>query len=355
MEEKEEILPKTTLPFCTWVMKMKEKMSSIDAEVEVKDLVKMVVEARRKTQQVEHDIEQARKTQRAIKEANDERIRKIQEENRELDSQLATKEITLNKAKSEIETQIHEAKAKLLRRIVICNLKNLLKNVPTDDAPEDALSTIYTGRFAIVYDEITVGNKPVNCNEWKVRIKIPETKGHTLNSLLEHAWVTYRELHRNYAETSFQFYQRDFKSEEDAKAYAERNKAKICQKLIEGIEQFERETEEANGNIDEVFDFRLITDSVINAPYSHSQNFRVVSAKKHQLKLAPLLSNYERAVEKIQPYTITIMQQGYQLTIAGHRFSGQAREIKYAICRYFNTEFKAIEADTHQEIQNPTW
>ena len=32
----------------------------------------------------------------------------------------------------------------------------------------------------------------------------------------------------------------------------------ICQQMIEGIKQVEKETAEANDNIDEVFDFRLI-------------------------------------------------------------------------------------------------
>jgi hypothetical protein len=78
-----------------------------------------------------------------------------------------------------------------------------------------------------------------------------------------------------------------------------------------------------------------------------------VSAEKHTLTLSPVLSSYDRQVEKIQPYTITVTQQGYGLTIAGHRFAGQARDIKYAINSYFHTEFKAIEADAQQEIQNP--
>jgi hypothetical protein len=89
----------------------------MENEQEIQNLLRMVIEARTKTQQIEHDIEQARKTQAAIKEANDERIRKIQEESRQLDSELGSKEITLNKEKSEIDTQIWEARAKLLRRL----------------------------------------------------------------------------------------------------------------------------------------------------------------------------------------------------------------------------------------------
>lgn len=320
-------------------------------ETEIQNLLKMVLEARTKTQQIEHDIEQARDTNRAIKAANDERIRKIQEENRELDSELGAKEITLNKAKSEIERQVFESRAKLLRRIILCNLKNLLKGLQATSGPENPLSTIYTGRFLTIYDAIAIGNKPVNKYEWIVRVKLAEQVG--LSGLLAYVWPAYREIHWGWRDESPQFYQRDFKSEEEAKAYAERNRARICEKFIEGIRQVEQEIEEANDNIDDVFDFRLLIDSVLDPRYSQSDKFKIVSAEKHQLILAPVLSSYDREVEKIQPYTITVTQQGYGLTIAGHRFTGQARDIKYAIHKYFNTEFKAIEADTQQEIQNP--
>lgn len=325
---------------------------SVDAETEVQNLLKMVLEARAKTQEIEQGVEQARETNRAIKQANDERIRKIQNENSELDSELGAKEIMLNKAKREIESQIYEARAKLLRRIILCNLKNLLKDLPADSAPDYALSTIFTGRFAIVYDRITTGSKPVNKYEWIVGVKLAEQVSRS--GLLKYVWSTHDEIHWGFRDELPQFYQRDFKTEEEAKAYAERNRVKLCQKLIEGIRQVEWEIEGASNNIDEVFDFRFLIDSVIDPQYSQSDKFQAVSAEKHQLILAPFLSRYGREVEKIQPYTITVTQQGYQLTIAGHRFAAQARDIKYALYKYFHTEFKAIEADTQQEISNPT-
>jgi hypothetical protein len=199
-------------------------------ETEIQNLLKMVLEARTKTQQVEHDIEQARKTQRAIKEANDERMRKIQEENRELDSELGSKEILLNKAKSEIETQIYGARAKLLRRIILCNLQNLVKDLPADSVPDNALSTIYKRRFAIVYDRVTIGSKPVNKYEWIVGIKLAEQVSRS--DLLKHVWTAHREIHWGWRDEESQFYQRDFKTEEEAKTYGERNRERLCKKLI---------------------------------------------------------------------------------------------------------------------------
>jgi len=320
------------------------------AENEIQSLLKMVLQGRMKIQGLELDIEQIKKTHRHIKEMNDERIRKIQNENRELDSELGVKEATFNKTKSEIETQFCEARAKLLRRITLCNLKNLLNDLKAT-TPEDAMTTIYTGHFVTVYDEITIGSKPVNMYEWVVRIGLAEQP--KLRDLLPQVWPTFREIHWGYQDERAQFYQRDFKSEEKAKAYAERNRAKVCQELVSGIKQVEQEIEMANSDIDEVFDFRLLIDSEFRTAYSRSETFRVVSVEKHQLILSPVLSSYDKEVEKLQPYTIMVTQQGYQLTIAGHRFASQARQIKYAIYKYFSTEFKAIEADTKQEIQNP--
>lgn len=320
-------------------------------ETEIQNLLKIVLEAQTKTQQIEHDIEQARNTSRAIKEANDERIRNIQNENIRLDEELAEKERTLNKAKQEIESQIYELRAKLLRRIILCNLKNLLKDLPADSTPDYALSTIYKGRFAIVYDRVTIGSKPINKYEWIVGVKLAEQVSRS--GLLKYVWSTHDEIHWGFRDELPQFYQRDFKSEEEAKAYAERNRARICEKLVEGIRQVEQEIETANDNIDDVFDFRLLIDSILDPQYSQALSFKVVSAEKHQVILTPVLSRYDREVHKIQPYTISVTQEGYQLTITGHRFAGQSRDIKYAIYKYFHTEFKAIDADTQQEIQNP--
>lgn len=320
------------------------------AENEIQNLLKMVLQGRTKIRGLELDIEQIKKTHIDIKEMNDERIRKIQNENRELDSELGVKEATFNKTKSEIETQFYDARARLLRRITLCNLKNLLNGLETITPPESAISTVYVGRFAVIYDEISIGDKPVNMYEWVVGIKLAEQL--KLRDLLPQVWSTFREIHWGYRDERARFYQRDFKSEEKAKAYAERNRAKTCQELVTGIKQVEQEIEMANSDIDEVFDFRLLIDSEFRASASRSETFRVVSAEKHQLILSPILSSYDKEVEKLQPYAITVTQQGYQLTIAGHRFATQAREIKYAIYKYFNTEFKAIEADTKQEIRN---
>lgn len=320
-------------------------------ETEVQNLLKIVLEAQTKTQQTESEIEQAKKTFRAIKDSNDERVRKIQEENRELDSQLGSKEIMLNKAKIEIESQIWEARAKLLRRIVLCNLKNLVNGLTAPSTPEKTLSTIYTGRFITVYDDIVIGSKPVNKYEWIVRVKLAQDPDHEIGKLSV-IWPTYNEIHWGYGNELEQFYQRDFKSEEEAKAYAERNKARICQQLIEGIKQVEKEIETANGNIDEVFDFRLHTNSTLASQYSGHNSFKVVSAEKNRLVITPTLSKYDIEVEKTQLYTILVTQQIYQLTITGHRFSSQARDIKYALYNYFGTNFKVIESDTQQEVQD---
>lgn len=320
-------------------------------EEEIRELHKMVLKARKQTQNIDRTIKQDRDTLRIIKEMNDRRIRLIQEESQKLDSEQSAKEARLNKAKSVIENQIWEARAKLLRRIILCNLKNLLKGIQSPSAPDNILSTIYAGQFAVVYDDITIGSKPVNQYEWNVRVELAEEP--SLRGLLESVWPAYREIHWGYGGESRTFYQRDFKSEEKAKGYAERNRAKICQKLIEGIKQVEQEISMAISNIDTVFDFRLIIHSTLDPQYSGSEKFLVASARKHKLVLTPVLSVYDEEVQKIKPYTITVTQRGYQLTIKGHRFSSQARDIKYALYKYFKVEFKAIEADTHQEIQNP--
>jgi hypothetical protein len=332
----------------------------VDVDVDAGFLMQMVLEARANDEKVEKTIAQLRETHRAIKEANDVRIEKIQEENRQLDNELASKEANQRQLQKENEAEIQEARAKLLRRIHLCNLKNLhlQKGQSYMSLPEDKLSVVHAGLFCTVFDRITISSKPVNCYEWKIEVVLPETKEHVLNSLLEKTWKFYRELARGFgADSILSFVQRDFKSEEDAKGFAERNKERICGSLIESIKQLEAEIDQATESMDEVFDFRLIFGSDLHSPYSrrNDEQFQIVSAEKHQLVLSPFLSNYDRRVEKILPYTVTVTQQGYDLSIANHRFSGQARSIKYAINEFFTTEFQATEADTQQKVPNPSY
>jgi hypothetical protein len=311
----------------------------------------MVVEAQKKTLEISTTIEDLRRTHTAIKEANDSRVHAIQEENRNLDSELAAKESKLNVEERIIEDQIYEARAKLLRRIILCNLKNKLSILEPIATPDNALSIIYSGKFALVYDIITQGGKPVNKCEYKVSIKL---RGQTaLNSLLNVVWPPYKETYWGWRDDLPRYFQRDFKSEEDARTYGERNRARVCQPLIEGMKQLEQEIEAATTDIDEVFDFRLTTSSALGSGSSRDRQFKIVSAEKHKLILAPFPSSWERDYDEIKPYTVTVTQQNYQLTIENHRFAGEARDLSYAIRNYFTTDFQAIEADTHQEIPNP--
>lgn len=173
-----------------------------------------------------------------------------------------------------------------------------------------------------------------------------------LRDLLKVVWPTFGEIQWGWRrDDTSAFFERDLPTEEAAKGYGERNRARICSSLVEGIRQVEKEIEEANANINEVFDFRLITDSPIRGSYSNDREaFTVVSAEKHRLVASPVLSSYDRNIEKIRPYTITVTQQGYQLVMECHRFTYQARVLKDEVNRIFTTSFTAIEADTQQEI-----
>lgn len=319
------------------------------------DLTIQVVNARKEIEQTTKMLEFAKSLHQDLKTANDTRIELIQEENRKIDSGYAEKKREIEEAQKQIETVVYEAKAKLLKRIVLCNLKNLLPQL-TVVVPEDIASLIYKGVFVSIYDVITHGSKPVNNIEYKICVQEAkqqdEKHSYSLQKLLEVAWQpTYQEIHRSYwSRDDIVFFSRDFPSEETAKAYAERNRVRLTQDLIAGIRQVETTISEADGDINKVFEFRLITDTGITTSDRDRDNYKIISADKHTLTLAPFLTNYARTVEKIEPYHITVTQKENVLTFAGHRSTGDARAIKDTLNKYFTSSFKAIEEDTGQEI-----
>lgn len=324
-------------------------------ENEIQALQTMVLKGQKDLQQISSEVEQLRETTKAIKMGNDERISNIQKENRDLDSNLAVKEAELNKQQSAINQGIFEARAKLLRRIVLSNLRALLPQTKDAELPDGVLSTIYKGSFATIYDEITLGKKPVNMHQYQIRLSYVSDEKRHIQDLLKALWPTYSEIHHGWGNERPLFFQRDFPSSEDATKYAERNRSKICQELIDGMVQLEKEVVQLTSSFDEVFDFRLHTDPTIDGYYSNErERFKVVSAEKHVLVLSPFLSSYDRNVQHIQPYKITVTQEGRNLTISNHRYASEARQIKHYLCRFFTTDFKAVEADTQREIGDPT-
>jgi hypothetical protein len=317
-------------------------------ENEIKAMLKLVVHAEKESVKVQKQLEQERETIKHIKMANDERISKIQEESRNLDSKLAIKEAKFHKKQEEIQNRIHEAKMTFLKRIYLCNLKSELAKAEPPQIPENTLSTIYKGKFCTVYDIITVGSKPVNSFEYRIAINLVEKP---IGDLLKSLWPKYGEIWWGYRDETSTFFERDLSSKEAAQKYGERNRERLTKNLIEGIKELETEIANAEKNFNVVFDFRLITDPVIHSSYSRDRDtLKIIKAQKHKLVVSPVLTNYERTVEKIQPYKITIKQKDREIRIRNHRFTGQAMTIRSLLNGYFKTTFKAIEADTNKEV-----
>lgn len=324
------------------------------SEKEIADLTAKIIEAKVKTEKNRAELDIAKQFNQDVKTANDSRIDLIKEENQRLDEELRIREKTLEAERKEIETSVYEAKTTLIRRVVLCSLKNALPQTVKTEI-KNPLSIIYAGLFATVYDEITKGSKPVNGDEYKICIALSEYSDLSnhwvgIKEFLGVIWHEQKEIRWGYRDEHSVYFERDFSSEEEAKRYGERNRTKITQSLIDGIKQVENEISDANGDINEVFDFRMITDVSIEEHYHDRTVFKVESASKHTLILSPILSNYERTVDKTQPYQITVTQKDNVLTFLGHRYTGQARDIRDEINHYFHTDFKAVEADTNQEI-----
>jgi hypothetical protein len=318
---------------------------------DVEELVKLVDETRISNFVFSSAIEHLRDSAKAIKTTNDERLdllkTQLSAENSLVNDILLAQEQQCADVVKANESAVHEIKGKLLRRIHLCLLKNLMPTL-TVFLPEDALYVMYKGDFCVVYDEIQTGNKPVNCYEWCVRVDV--TKSGSLRDLLKETWSKRDELNYSFDGDAI-FFERDFSSEADAKAYAERNRLKICRGLVDSIKSLEAEIKNAEDNINNVFDFRIITEPYFRMNYAHDMTFKVISAEPHKLVLSPSLDSF--SVDKSKNYQITVTQADNVLTIAGHHLSGEARQIKKAVNNYFTVTFTGVEADTGQQITDP--
>ncbi|MFA5365661.1 MAG: hypothetical protein WC325_10825 [Candidatus Bathyarchaeia archaeon] len=318
---------------------------------EVDELVKLVDEARLSNNVYSSAIEQLRNSAKAIKTTNDERLNlfkaQIDAENSRVNDILFTQEKECTSVINANESTVQEVKGKLLRRIHLCQLKNLLKTV-TVVLPKDALYVMYKGVFCVVYDEIKIGDKPVNRYEWHVKVDI--ANAYFLRDLLKVTWSKRDDLNYSF-DGDATFFQRDFSSEADVKAYAERNRLKICRGLVDSIQNLQDEIKNAEDNINNVFDFRLITEPYFRMQYARDTTFKVISVEPHKLVLSPALDSF--SLDKSKSYQITVVQADNMLTISGHHLSGEARQIKSAVNRYFTSEFVGVEADTGQQIDDP--
>lgn len=321
-------------------------------ETEVRSMLKLIVATRTKNVEVQKKIASLRKTYNGLIDANRERCMKLEKENKRLTDELSSKESALFKEKDANEQKAFEIRAKFLTRIILCNLKNIKVN-PIEE-PENKLSQFYQSEHALVYDEITMGEKPVNCYEYRIKLLLATQKetdktGHLI-TLLRKIWHPLEEMHGGWR-SDLVYFERDFKSEKDAIRYAQRNRGKVAEPLIASIRAFEKAIQQANGCLDDVFDFRLHLGLVLDPHYSRSETFKIVKAKKHKLILNAVLSSYERIEQNKKTYEITVLQKGYRLKIKGHKESSEARSILYAIEGFFNTNFEAVEADTNQVIR----
>jgi hypothetical protein len=318
---------------------------------DVNELVKLVEETRLSNNAFSSAIEQLRNSAKTIKTINDERLNllktQIDAENSRVNDLLFTQEKECTSVIDANESAVRKIKGKLLRRIHLCQLKNLMSTL-TVSLPENTLYVMYKGVFCVVYEEIQIGNKPVNRYEWRVKIDI--AKNDLLRDLLKKTWSKQDEINYSF-DGDATFFQRDFSSEADAKAYAERNRLKICQGLFDSIQNLQDEIKNAEDNINNVFDFRLITEPYFRMYYAHDTVFKVISAEPHKLVLSPALDSF--SLDKSKSYQITVTQADNILTISGHHLSVEARQIKAAVNYYFTSKFVGVEADTGQQIDNP--
>ena len=79
---------------------------------------------------------------------------------------------------------------------------------------------------------------------------------------------------------------KSFKTLEDAQKYNERNKNKIIQEWIPQIKKFDDEVQSASGDLESVFDFRIIRGNILNGYWAGSPNYKIESKEKNKMVIS---------------------------------------------------------------------
>ena len=302
--------------------------ATITTEADIQALLHIVTEGQAGIANKKSDAENLNASFTKVKEEKHDRISQLQKEIAQIDSEQAGKLSQLSSEEQSIDAGIFDAKEKLLRRIILCNVKNTLSNglVMTSQPRE-----IYRNKFLSIWPEISENDKPVNKITYRIILKVVEGK---LVYELKKLCKTIKDLWWNYNDDPATYYDKDFKTVEEAEKYGERNKDKITSEFIKSIKCLEAEIDNANSSIDDVFDFRLITSSTVSRRYSGDRTFDVVSTTKNILTVKSTPNSWD--TDGAAEYDITITQKGYNLTIEGHRHQREQDELLDFVKQYFH-------------------
>lgn len=299
---------------------------------EIEGLLRKVTEGRAEIAEKQKDGERLKEAFSTIKEGKRKSITQLQTEIAEIDSEEASTLSQLSTDEQSIERNIHDAREFLLRRVTLCNVKNALSKggLAMTSQPRE----IYRNVFLSIYEAIGESDKPVNKVSYRIRVNIvraPELVyqlKELCKPLKDMWWDVYGEA------WSATYFDRDFKTNDDAEKYGERNRAKVSEDLLSAVKYLEKEIVSSTPNVDDVFDFRLITSTTASKNYSDSMNFKVISTEKHKLVVSPVRSQWDN--EETKSYNITVTQRGYDLEVEGHKHEREREELIDFTKRYFH-------------------
>lgn len=199
--------------------------------------------------------------------------------------------------------------------------------------------TIFQNPFIRIVENIAINDKPVNCRTYRIQ---GQFKCHYV--IYEPIFKMYPDLEKfsGYGYHSGNFYDKDFKTDEDAHRYGEKNRLRLIKTLVETLQQIEKQLEATPTNLADVFDFRLLdVHGTISTNSRHDQTFQVKDAQKLVLVVTPLRKDWN--TDKHQPeflpeeYDITVtMQSDGNLKIDGNRHEDESEQLLDYITDQFN-------------------
>ncbi len=265
-----------------------------------------------------------------IKDSNRERIQRLEEENKSIDSEISGKRSAIKNAIQEQESRAYKIRAPLIQEVSLCAVKNALQG--KEAGTEEGTEILFQNWFMKLYEAYHLDNgKKVNKVSYEIAKKSKidfEVEGMYL--LEELIGFEFRE--RSYHSALFS---RDFKTEQDARKFADKNREGIIAQTIERIVAFEKEYAKCTLDIDSLFDFRLVTEDWLADTGTNYFSFQVGERNKHILILKKQAKKRAYYDEDKEEYDIKIEQHGFKLKFSGHRHSYEAEKVTEYLRRYF--------------------
>lgn len=321
-------------------------------------------EIRKRVQDAEH---------KARHDATSQQISALNKTLREIDAEAERERDKLRQYEDRLKNDAWEKVAPLVRAVRLAEVRRRLMTPGSfetrkawngdyievegyrDNPPtKKPIKTLYTDTLKVmaVYEEYDDSGKPVNKVAYNIKA-VYLVQRETQVLINEHFFRVHDSGNgTEYATTHI--HNRDFRTQEEAEKYAERNRDKILAPLVERLEKFDKDVMDAY-EMDDVFDFRLLFHTVVEPRYSTRENtYKIAEVSSDRVVMRRF--EEDRWDDKAQEYRdilypemIEVTRDGYTFLVKGAGQAHHVKEIGERMNDFYGVAFDVRDVETGQD------